>query len=246
MDEKTLLFDLLIHDLTGPLSIVSTSAANLLHKAERYGPLTDPQKGVLERILRNANKTQTLLQEMIEILRSEEGLFRREFFSVEMALQESFLDVLELSAPTVVEALRQAGSMNEFRQILEPHGILIEMTGKYCKSSFCHDQKKVQQILRNLFSNALKYRRKHMGLSISGETDLLIGVEDDGMGVPLSDQEAIFKRFIRLNDSKSPNVAGLGLGLTGVKALLEAMGGEISLVSREGVGTRFTVRIPPP
>ena len=84
-----------------------------------------------------------------------------------------------------------------------------------------------------------------MGLSISGETDLLIGVEDDGIGIPLGDQEAIFERFVRLNDSKRPNVAGLGLGLTGVKALLEAMGGEISLVSREGVGTRFTVRIPP-
>jgi signal transduction histidine kinase len=245
MDGRERLFDLFIHDLTGPLSIISTSTATLLHKAKRFGPLTDPQKKVLERILRNAHKTQTLLQEMIEILRSEEGLFQKEFFSVEMALRESLLDVLELSVPDVVEALRQAGSMKEFKQIIEPHNISIEMTEKYCKSSFCHDRKKVQQIMRNLFSNALKYRKKCMSISISGETSLLILVEDDGIGVPSGEQEAIFDRFVRLDASERPFVPGLGLGLSGVKALLEAMKGEISLVSREGVGTRFTVKIPP-
>jgi signal transduction histidine kinase len=139
MDERERLFDLFIHDLTGPLSIISTSTANLLYKANQYGPLTDPQKKVLERILRNARKTQTLLEEMIEILHSGEGLFLKEFFSVEMALRESLLDVLDFSVPNVVEGLRQTKSMKEFKQILEPHHILIEMTGKYCESSFCHD-----------------------------------------------------------------------------------------------------------
>jgi signal transduction histidine kinase len=245
MDEKERLFDLLIHDLTSPLSIASTSTASLLHKAERYGPLTDSQKKVLERILRNVHRAQTLLQEMIEIFRSDEGIFQKEFFSIERILRESLLDVLEVLASNVVEKLCQTTNLRDFQRLLEPHGIFVEITGRYCNSSFCHDPAKIQQILRNLLSNALKYRRKRMDVSISGEMDILIMVSDDGIGIPLEEQEAIFERFVRLNDKKRPYVPGLGLGLTGVKALVEAMKGEITIVSREGLGTRFTVTIPP-
>jgi len=245
MNEKERLFDLLIHDLASPLSIVSTSTANLLQKAERYGPLTDPQKRILERILRNVHRSQTLLQEMIEIFRSDEGIFQKEFCSIERILKESLLDVLEVLASNVVEKLRQTTDLKDFQRLLEPHGIFIEITGKYCNSSFCHDSAKIQQILRNLLSNALKYRRKRIDVSISGEINLHIVVGDDGIGIPLEEQEAIFQRFFRLNDKKRPYLPGLGLGLTGVKALVEAMKGEITIVSREGFGTRFTVKIPP-
>ena len=54
------------------------------------------QMHLLDRILRNARKAQSLIQEMIEILRSEEGLFQKEYFSIEKTLQESLLDVLEM------------------------------------------------------------------------------------------------------------------------------------------------------
>jgi CheY-like chemotaxis protein len=245
MDMKWRLFDLFIHDLTGPLSIVSTSTDSLIHKADRYGPLTDHQKRLLDRVLRNINRAKSLTQEMIEILRSEEGLFEKEYFSIEKTLEESLLDVLEMSIPSAVERLGQAENQEAFRHDLKDHGIFVEITGKYCKSPFCHDQKKIQQILRNLMSNAMKYRRQRMEVKISGEGDLHVLVEDDGIGIPLEDQGAIFERFVRLNDEKRPYVPGLGLGLTGVKALVEAMGGEIRLESQEGVGTRFMVRIPP-
>ena len=182
---------------------------------------------------------------MIEILRSEEGLFQSDYFSIEKTLRESLLDVLEMTIPTVVEGLCHVENEETFRRGLKEHGVLVEITGKYCKTPFCHDQKKIQQILRNLMSNAMKYRRERMEVKISGEEDLLILIEDDGIGIPLEDQEVIFKRFVRLNNEKRPYVPGLGLGLTGVKTLVEAMEGEITLESQEGVGTRFMVRIPP-
>jgi CheY-like chemotaxis protein len=241
---KWRLFDLFIHDLTGPLSIVSTSTDSLLHKVEQYGPLTDRQKHVLDRVSRNIRKAKSLTQEIIEILRSEEGVFEREYFSVEESLVESLLDVLEMSIPDAIERLGQAENLEAFRNHLKDHGIFVEITGKYCKSPFCHDQRKIQQILRNLMSNAMKFRRQRMEVKISGEADLLISVEDDGIGIPLKDQRAIFERFVRLNNEKRAYVPGLGLGLTGVKALVEAMGGEITLESQEGVGTRFMARIP--
>ena len=245
MDLKWRLFDLLIHDLTGPLSVVSTSTDNLLHKAERYGPLTDQQKRIIERILRNVHKGQTLLREMIEIFRSEERLFQKEHFLIEKTLQDSLLDVLEMTVPHAAEKLCLVENHEAFRHGLKEHGISIEITGKYCESPFCHDEKKIQQILRNLMSNAMKYRREWMGVKISGEGDLVVMVEDDGIGIPLEDQKVIFGRFVRLNNEKAPYVPGLGLGLTGIKALVEAMKGEITLESQEGVGTRFIVRIPP-
>ncbi len=244
-DVKWRLFDLFIHDLTGPLSIVSTSTDSLLHKVDRYGPLTDPQKRLLDRASRNIRKAKNLTQEMVEILRSEEGLFEGEYFSIEKTVAESLLDVLEMSIPNAVETLSQAQNQEAFEHDLKDYGIFIEITGKYGKSPFCHDQQKIQQILRNLMSNAMKYRRQRMEVKISGEADLLVSVGDDGMGIPLEDQGIIFGRFVRLNNEKRAYLPGLGLGLTGVKALVEAMGGEVTLESQEGVGTRFMVRIPP-
>ncbi len=242
---KERLFDLLVHDLRGPLSITSMTTKNLLYNANRYGPLTDDQTRMLDRILRNVRRSERLLKEMVEILRSEEGLFKKEFFSVEKAVRESLLDALEDAAPTLVETLCSVESGEEFRNHLQEHGIFIDVEGKYDKYPFCHDREKIRQILRNLVSNALKYRTDRVTVTIRGEADLHISVEDDGIGIPLNEREHIFERFVRLKDERRPDAPGLGLGLTGVKALLEAMGGDIQLTSAEGTGTRFMVQIPP-
>src|SRR4030042_4023565 len=156
---KWRLFDLFIHDLTGPLSIVSTSTDSLLHKVDRYGPLTDHQKRLLDRVSRNIHRAKNLTQEMIEILRSEEGLFEREYFLIEKTVAESLLDVLEMAIPNAVEGLSQAENQETFQNDLKEHGIFIQITGKYGQSPFCHDQQKIQQILRNLLSNAMQSRR---------------------------------------------------------------------------------------
>jgi signal transduction histidine kinase len=245
LTEKERLFDLLIHDLTSPLSVISVSTTKLLGNTDRNGPLTDRQKSNLDRILRNANKAQDILREMIEILRSEAEWFQKESFSVEMILKESILDVLEVDSEDAADKLRQEKDMKRFCKLLEPHSMFVEITGKVRDSPFCHDPRKVRYILRNLLSNAVKYRRKRVEVSIQGDVNLLISVEDDGPGIPHGEQGAVFERFVRLIGKEYPDVPGLGLGLAGVKALVEAMGGNISLASREGFGTRFSVNIPP-
>jgi signal transduction histidine kinase len=245
MNEKEGLIDLLIHDLRGPLSVASTCVANLLNKVDRYGSLTDRQRRTLERIWRNTRKAQTLLQEMLEISRSEHGLFREESFPIAKALRESLLDALEIAAFPVAEKVRHAEDQKGFQRILEAHGIFIDIKGTYRTSPFCHDQGKVQQILRNLLSNALKHRKKRVDVSISGEVNLLVSVKDDGRGIPEEEREGMFDGFVRAGGGESHEVPGLGLGLRGVKILVEAMGGEITLVSREGSGASFRVRIPP-
>ncbi len=242
--EKEQLFDLLIHDLTGPLSIASASTDSLLHKSGRYGPLTESQKRVIERILRNIRKAQAFLHEMIEVSRSEEGIFNKEFLDMRNVLKEALIDALETSDSQVVEKLLPVEDSEELQNILRAKEIFIEVKGKYCNSPFCHDLKKVRQILRNLISNALKYRRKKMRVCIQGEQDLLISIEDDGFGIPPEAQETVFKRFVRLRDKRCGDVPGYGLGLSGVKSLVESMGGEITLDSKEGSGSCFTIRVP--
>jgi two-component system OmpR family sensor kinase len=245
MRERERLLGLLIHDLRGPLSIASTSAANLLRKADRYGPFADKQRNIIERVSRNIQKAQSLLQEMIEIAHSEEGLFQKEPCLIEKILRESVLDVLEMISPNKAEKLFRVENGDKLWRTLKTHGVFVELRGKYATSPFCHDQTKIRQILRNLLSNAFKHRRKRIAVSVGGEADLLISIEDDGLGIPAAEQENIFGCFVRLNNEERTHVSGLGFGLTGVKALVEAMGGEIVVVSREGLGTRFTVQIPP-
>ena len=243
--ERERLFDLLIHDLTTPLSVISASTTKLLGNTDRNGSLTERQKSSLDRILRNVNKAQDILREMIEILRSEAELSRKESFLVEKILKESILDVLEVESQGAADTLHQEKDLKRFCKLLEAHSIFVEITGRFRDSPFCHDPRKLRSILRNLLSNAVKYRRKRLEVSIRGDVNLLISVEDDGPGIPQGEQEAVFGRFVRLIGKEYPDVPGLGLGLAGVRALVEAMGGNISLVSREGFGTRFSVNIPP-
>jgi CheY-like chemotaxis protein len=181
---------------------------------------------------------------MIELLLSEEKLFNKKTFSIQEVLKDSLLEAMETIMPDEVEKFSDLKKDEEFEKMLKVHGITVELNGKYCTSPFCHDPNKFRQILINLISNALKYRRRCMKVSISGEDDLFISVEDDGPGIPMGKEEAIFERFFQFNEKKRPEVPGLGLGLIGVKVLVEAMGGEIRFVSLKGAGTCFTIRIP--
>ena len=244
MTRKDTLVDLLIHDLTGPLSIVSTSVNTLLTKEEKYGPYNNNHKETLKRVQRNTERARTLLQEIIEVYRSEEGLFRKDQFLIEEVLRAALRDAIEVIKPDIAEALCRAESEDDFNRVLEANGIYIEVTGRYRNDLFTHDQKKVEQIIRNLASNALKYRKEKLKLSITGDPDLVISVEDDGQGIPMEKQENIFKRFFSVKTNKNAP-EGLGFGLSCVKNIIETMGGEISLKSGEEIGSCFTVRIPP-
>jgi signal transduction histidine kinase len=244
MKQKDYLYDLLVHDLMGPSSVIETTANGMLVK-EKYGPLPDAQKNALERIARNIKRAKGLLHEILDVSRSEEQLFRAETFDVEPLLKEVFLNVMEVMDQGSAARLRGTGDHAAMRQVLEAAGIDVAITGKYERSPFVHDKRKIQLILENLISNALKYRRKRINVSISGDGDIVILVSDDGMGIPAGHEETVYKRFMQLKNADLCGVQGLGLGLFCVKSLVDTMGGTITLLSREGSGTSFTVKIPP-
>jgi signal transduction histidine kinase len=243
MKNKDALIDLLIHDLTAPLAVASTSVNGLLTREEKYGPYHANHKETLKRVHRNVQKARTLLQEIIEVYRAKEGLFTKEQFSIHEALRTAFRDAIEVIKPDVADALCKADNRDDFDRVLRDNGMCIEVNGKYGSELFTHDQRKVMQIIRNLVTNALKYRKKNMKLSVAGDRDLVISVEDDGEGIPKEKRENIFKRFRGVNDQNAPE--GLGFGLSCVRNIIETMGGEVSLKCGEESGSCFTVRIPP-
>ncbi|HVU36565.1 MAG TPA: sensor histidine kinase, partial [Opitutaceae bacterium] len=97
----------------------------------------------------------------------------------------------------------------------------------------------------NLVDNALKYTPGggRVTLAARAETHaVVITVVDNGPGVPASEREAVFRRLYRGDSSRSQR--GLGLGLSLVKAIVEAHGGTVAVDDAPGGGARFTVRLP--
>ena len=111
------------------------------------------------------------------------------------------------------------------------------------------DSMRVKQILINLLTNAVKYTKEgHIKLTIKAakrneNCRLTIIVEDTGIGMTEEDLEKIFTKFQRFNMNKNVNVEGTGLGMAITKGLVEMMNGEISVQSKYGKGSIFTVEI---
>lgn len=111
------------------------------------------------------------------------------------------------------------------------------------------DFEKFQIIVSNLLSNAIEYSLDggdvETSYSVDGEGRLQISVQDHGVGIAPEDQQRIFDRFVQLETGTTRSHLGHGLGLSITKALVDLLQGDITLNSSPGVGTLFTVTIPP-
>ncbi|MFY9558243.1 MAG: ATP-binding protein [Blastocatellia bacterium] len=109
------------------------------------------------------------------------------------------------------------------------------------------DQRRLTQLLVNLLDNAIKYTpaggSTRLGLAVT-DSSALIEVTDTGRGIPADALPHIFERFYRQTHPRDPRVTGFGLGLAISKWIVDAHGGSIEVASREGQGSRFTVRLP--
>ncbi|MHB8208915.1 PAS domain-containing sensor histidine kinase [Mucilaginibacter sp.] len=113
------------------------------------------------------------------------------------------------------------------------------------QANIFQDKKNLRNILLNLLSNAVKYsdEGKHVHFSIvNSDQKISLTVRDEGIGVPLDEQENLFSKFYRARNVS--NIQGTGLGLTIVKSYIELLGGAISFTSELNVGTTFFVEFP--
>ena len=224
---KSEFLSLMSHELRTPMNSI-LGFAQLL-EISRKEPLTQTQQARTQQILKAGEHLLGLINEVLEISRIEAG---RLGISPEAVNVTSLGDeVIGLTAPLAAE--RDIHIHSDF--------------GSDGPVYITADSQRLKQVLINLLTNAIKYNVEgsDVWLACQPRPDgwTRISVHDNGPGIPPEDQARIFQPFERLGAEQS-EVQGTGLGLTLAKQLVELMGGQIGLQSKEGEGVTFWLDLP--
>jgi two-component system phosphate regulon sensor histidine kinase PhoR len=109
------------------------------------------------------------------------------------------------------------------------------------------DSLRVEQVLRNLLQNALRYapeKAVEISWRPNAEGEVVLSVRDEGPGIPLESQSRIFERFYRVDESRASRHGGRGIGLAIVKHIMQKHGGYVTIRSEPGAGTTFSCHFP--
>jgi len=245
MGNQRIKFDLFIHDLKVPLAVIEAGVISLLEREDKYGSLTDKQIKVLQRVLRNTKMTKSLVNDAMEIGRANSGIIIRDPCLISNLISRALSEIFDLTDQRTAEFMRECASLADFREALKDKGIRIHIGEDLWTREVRIDESKMKQILRNLLSNALKYRKEMIDLTVElGEGFFSVAVADDGQGIPENYHKQIFECYFQMDMKEQHCVRGHGLGLAGVSVLVEDMNGKLSLLSDSGKGATFIVEIP--
>jgi PAS domain S-box-containing protein len=213
------------HELRTPLNAIGGYSE--LIELGIHGPVTPEQVHALERIRRSQRHLLGLINDVLNFARIEAGHLTLELSAVSVRETLSVLDTLV--APQV-QRKQLAFEYEPVDPSLSVHA----------------DAEKVQQIMLNLLSNAIKFTAPggRITLACSADaTDVHIRVSDTGHGVPADKLERIFEPFVQLDAGPTRAHEGTGLGLAISRDLARAMRGELTVESRVGAGSTFTLRL---
>ncbi|HWQ12544.1 MAG TPA: ATP-binding protein [Roseiflexaceae bacterium] len=216
------------HELRTPLTAILSYSEAL--QAELYGPLTERQRAALTAVDSGARHLLALINDMLDLARIDAG---------EMKLQRapcSVHDVCDASLQLVWHAA-QARHL-EITTTIDAGATTVEA-----------DELRLRQMLVNLLSNAVKFTPPggRIGLEVRGDRErqtIAFTVWDTGIGIAPEDQARLFQPFVQLDASLARRYEGTGLGLALVAKLAKLHGGEVSLSSAPGAGSRFTLQLP--
>ncbi len=213
----------LSHELRTPLNAVMGYAQIL----ERDASLPENRRGSVQVIRRSAEHLSGLIDGLLDISKIEAG--RLHVYSNEINIQDFLDQIVDMFR------LQAAAKGLEFRHSR------AEALPRFVRT----DEKRLRQILVNLLSNAIKFTASgHVRFDVGYRMQVAtFTVEDSGSGISAEDLPHIFEPFVRGEAEKNRFTPGLGLGLTITKLLTETLGGEITVSSAVGQGTRFTARL---
>ena len=211
------------HEFRTPLATMLSSAELLEHYSESLGQ--DEKRNLLQTIQSSAKRMSEMIDDVLTLGRAESGVLK---------LNLGPTNLRELCGRVVAE----------FRIAQGKHHV-ITLDDRFDRLEAMMDERLLRHILNNLLSNAVKYSPQGSEVKFVLERrdeNAAIEIQDRGIGIPPEDQPRMFESFHRA--SNVDNRPGTGLGLAIVKKAVELHGGEISLQSAVGDGTRFTVVLP--
>ncbi|MGA8310328.1 MAG: HAMP domain-containing sensor histidine kinase [Terriglobales bacterium] len=212
------------HELRTPLSLIRLYAETL-----EMGRLTSPEKyQEYYRIIRKESERLTsLINNILDFSRIEAG--RKEY------------DFRETDMCELVHA-----TLDSYRYQIEQNGFQFEEKIDEVPPLRV-DREAMARSLLNLVNNALKYSqdRKFIGVNLYRDNgSVKLEVVDQGIGIPHQEQQKIFEKFYRVGDPLVHNTKGSGLGLSLVRHIVQAHGGDVSVDSAPGQGSKFTIALP--
>jgi signal transduction histidine kinase/CheY-like chemotaxis protein/purine-cytosine permease-like protein len=213
----------LSHELRTPLNVL-LGYAQLLSNDQK---LDDQTRQYAEILKRNGKHLSDLIEGLLEISKIEAG-------RLELHRDEFSLRVL-------LDQLADMFAMQANRKGIEFKYEAASNVPMFVAS----DKQRLRQILINLLSNAIKYTEKgHVTFRVDYRNQVVrFKVQDTGIGLSKDDLQRVFKPFERIQNEKTKDISGTGLGLTISNALAEMMGGEISCTSQAGFGSAFMLKL---
>ncbi|HNV52179.1 MAG TPA: HAMP domain-containing sensor histidine kinase [Tenuifilaceae bacterium] len=222
---KTDFINNMTHEFKTPLSTISIASRSL----ENQDILSNPGKVVetAKVISRQNAHLSKQINHLLEISKWERGQFE---------LDRKRVDINDL-VKGIVESFRW-DNKDKSLEIIE------EYAGEIAKTSI--DETMITSAIFNILTNAVKYNQDNPTISIKvwADNDLCISIADNGIGIAKDEIVHIFDKFYRVSTGNIHNVKGLGLGLFYVKQIVEAHKGTISVTSKLGQGSIFTIKLP--
>jgi signal transduction histidine kinase len=211
------------HEFRTPLATMLSSAELLEHYSDSLSPAE--KLNLLQTIQSGAKRMSELIDDVLTLGRTESGVLK---------LNPGRMNLRELCSKVVAEFRIAQGGQH-----------LISLVDGFDRADADMDERLLRHILNNLLSNAVKYSPPGSEVTFSlarRNEQAVIEIQDRGIGIPAQDQPRLFESFYRASNVE--NRPGTGLGLAIVKKSVELHGGEISVTSALGAGTRFTVVLP--
>ena len=215
------------HELKTPLASIKAYTETLLN-----GALLDENVNLrfLHRIEEQADRLNRLILDLLSLARLESGSDAFEHVPLALAWVVA----------ACVESQRERAEAKSLK-------LALDFDGLDDATLVLADEEAIRQILDNLIDNAIKYTPSNGNVVVRGSVQddvVVIEVVDTGIGIPRDDLPRVFERFYRVDKARSREMGGTGLGLAIVKHLVQSIGGQVSVTSRLGAGTRFTVQLP--
>ncbi len=214
------------HELKTPVSIIKGYAGTLQRQDANWSPeIVQESLMVIEE---EADNLTDLIDSLLEVSRLQAGTFS-----------------LEISENVILPLLVK-NTVRKFSSQTNKHTFTQEFSDDF--PAITGDERRLNQVLNNLISNAIKYSPDGGEIKLVGAEHadyVTVSVQDSGIGIPEHEQHRIFQQFSRLDNALSRKTEGTGLGLFLSKSIIEAHNGRIWFSSNEEVpGTTFTFSLP--